>query len=474
MTVPTWSLEFIGSATVTLTTAPNQVRAWGVSGPAGNPVTTESVEIRRLPGSTPATIYDHLQDVVSKLNLFFAEARARMHDPRRAEVFIRWKDASAATQWRSPVADGNIEYNPLTLGPLWRDDTLLATVTYTRANYWEHVSETAVPLENGNEATPGTPQTAAVPVFNNNDGTGATPAEQRNWVKILAANVVGDLPAPCRIQFENETAGTPRNRAHYIAHSCWPDPANLATLFEAEDATGATPVPEAGNSGGDYASYTLTASEAAAFDWPLSDAQMEAFAGGWFVPFLRMRVGTLPASSTKARIQLIYQSLVLYQHDFQTTLSTSYNLQALPALQIPPAFLVADYQALGLRLALQRVGAGTFSLDYLMLLPAGDTLDEWSHGGYRVLEPSVTYGLAKDETLVDDGMSRPPSVHVLVGGDRVPAYHSPLDTQIRLWPGRDQRVYFLWDAADGTAGIARTAGVQMSYRPRVRGLPSTS
>lgn len=458
MTALTWVLALTdGTTTVTFTTAPKFVLEFPITGPSGQLTTTE--QFRYAEQVAAATALANVR-VIERL---LAQAKRYQEKFLGNPVYLQFTEFSGGDIYRSEILEGMVEWDRETLGGLYAGDAAIVTIVYTRLNFWEANTEAQLALVNGNEATPGTPTTDALPVFNCGDGLGTTPAENRDWVEIAAAAVGGDLPAPVRIEFENETAGTPRNDNHYIGHALLPDPDSLPHILEAENADGATPVVEAANSEGEYANYTLTSSEATAFTWTLTDAQMDAFGGSRVQPFIRLRVATLFASATKLRLQLIYQSLVIWQQRFQTTMNLTDNLQMVGSpIQIPPDFLGADLQSLGLRLTATRAAGGTLSVDYLKLMP----LDSFAR-----LTPKVTYGLAKDETLVIDGISHPPRTYILVGGDKVGQYTPGYGVApLHVWPNALQRFYFAWDSTDGTSSIAKTAGVKIFYRPRRRTL----
>jgi hypothetical protein len=101
-------------------------------------------------------------------------------------------------------------------------------------------------------------------------------------------------------------------------------------------------------------------------------------------------------------------------------------------------------------------GGGSVSLDFLALLP----LD-----GYRKLEPRG-YGLGYNARLVDDMIEGYVYTDGWATSGKTPHYLGFGDP-IRLWPGRDQRLYFYADKNTGVPDIDQTWSVRAYYRPRV-------
>lgn len=370
------------------------------------------------------------------------------------QVYAQYVDYSGAETWRSEIVGGRAQEDPRTLDLHWKNDLLVFTLAWERLNFWE-APEAEVYKLNGNEAVPGTPATGALNIFNNNDGTGATPNIRRDYVHLAADAIRGDLPAACRIEFINTTAGTPRNRHLYISHSLLPDPANLVHMLEGE--AGGASTGEAGNSGAAYSRHALLTSETTAYTWALTTAQLNAFGGNCFAVFARFRA--LVPSSTKLRLKLNWQATTFWQADSQVTPNTTDYLQQIGTIYLPPAILGNDHADLDLVLTATRASAANLDLDYLLFLP----LD-----GFRKPEAKIAYGLEQNATLVVDGISRPSRIYTLHTAERVPDYSNRTDgtPPILLYPGEVQRLIFAWDAADGTALPARTATVRMYYRPK--------
>ena len=445
-----------GTTTVTLTTAPYKSLDWPVAGPARSATTTESLRIRAVQ-AVATTLTD-----IRVIETMFEQARQRWEGgaPRLLipAVYLRWTETAAGTQYRSEILEGQVDYDPSFFGPMWLRDIEAFTLVYTRLNFFEG-PEDEIALENGNEDVAGTQQTGGLEIFNNNEATGAAPNRMVNHVLINAAEVVGDLPSPCRIEIINTVAGTPRSRNHYIGHSVWPTPASLDWYLEAEDGTGGVDTADVTASGDVFVRYALTDTEATAITWAVTEAQLDAFGSNWYV--VLMRLNAVAASTTKVRLKLQYQSTTFWQQEKQTTLDVTNFLQEIGIINFDPNGTGADRQPVDLILTATRASAANLDIDYLMFMP----LD-----GYRKLVAKIAYGIEQSATLVDDMITRPSTVYVLRSSKRLGDYYTAQQgaPPIMLYPGRDQLLLFAWDAADGTALPARTATARLYYRPRRR------
>lgn len=459
MTTPAWTFTFYdGTTTVTFEVVE---RTFGFDpGPANAPVVTSSFRAHLL--ATGADDIFDLLDTVRTVELMFTQARRYQTIYLGSRVFVQWKESASGDTWRSEILDGRIEYDKDTIGYFWQANELNFTIAITRRNYWEG-SETELPLANGNESVGGTPQLNGINVFNCDDASGSAPNKRVNYVEIAAAAVIGDLPAPPRLEFTNTYNNVTGDRNLHVCHSLLPDPANLVHLLEAEAATGGSGSADATCSGGNYQSNTLGGdSEQVLFTWTPNAAAWNAMGGNWFKVFARMR--TLPTGTTKVRLQVFAGATMFWQQPTQTTLDTTTYLQELGTVQLPPAYLAGSRYPMSIVLTGQKTGGLTLALDFLMVFPL-DAMREFIPKGA---------GLEYNARLVDDSILVPPRVytdsHSSAGmlPDYYPdAYQSEL---IMLYPGALQRLIFLWDATDKTAAIARTATVRLYYRPRRLGL----
>ena len=328
MTAFNWTLELSDTVTtIDFTVSPYELTDWTPSaGAVGEATVTGQLTVRLLQGVLTALTN------VRTIERLLRQARRYQETGLGNAVYLRFKEDTAADQYRSEILAGIVEFDRRVLGTHWRSDVLLLTLLYTRRNYWEG-PEAEVPLVNGNGSGMGGRK-----VFNYGDATGVSPNVKHNHVQIAAADVTGDLPANCRIELINNTIA-PRNRHHYVAHAILPDPANLTHILEGEDSTGGTDFVDANASGGDYTRFALGAAETDELTWALSTALLDALGDNWYKILCRFH--NLPSSSSEIRLKLMYQSTEFWRQDSMLTLGTSDFLQDLGNLRIEPTFLAA-------------------------------------------------------------------------------------------------------------------------------------
>ena len=95
------------------------------------------------------------------------------------------------------------------------------------------------------------------------------------------------------------------------------------------------------------------------------------------------------------------------------------------------------------------------NIDFIQLTPAD---------GYRELK-TASYDVPYEYRIIDDGIGEYLYVDDGAGADKagiMTGYGAP----IQVWPGRNQRLYFLMNPDE----IARTLSVKVFYRPRRRSL----
>jgi hypothetical protein len=387
-----------------------------------------------------------IRSTVDSLNRLFWAARLWQAEHAGAPVYVERQWETSGTWWRSEIVDGYCALGPNAFDTEIGNQKVTVIATYTRMNYWEG-AETQVSLTNGN----GTDNTSGLTVYNHDDsGTG-----HDNYVEITAAKVTGDLPAACRLEITNSTAGRALTNL-YLGHS-WQD-TTFTPVLEGESASGGTNTASASYSGGYYTTKAWSGSgETDLLTWSISAAQMAAAKGRYLLPLLVCK--SLPSGSVYFRWKLFSDGLTVWRgKQFIDSSAPSWgDVVPGPALRLSPWPITHDsLYAHSLVLTGQISGGSTFDLDYLMLMP----LD-----GYRYFELSYDFitstrrlvddGL-KGETYADNGSGSSKLANLITRGER-----------IKLMPNKLQRLYFLRQTATITPmNIADTATVKLWYRPR--------
>jgi len=406
----------------------------------------------RIQGSSSADLHAK----INAIRLAFEHAKRHKNDAQAAWFYYEVDNSSNA--WMSKLLDGDVIYDSK-LESTWRHYIVIATIIVERKPYWDAMDEIQVPLTNGN----GTNNTAGLTVFNHDDGGGASPNHHDNWVEIAAADVLGDLPGPTRLEILNTYASS-RLFVSWIGQN-WTDPANFDHIIEGEDSSTGTPhAGDSSSSGGAYMESSLASgAEATMFTWALTDSFLNTCWGQYYKIIVRFK-DSAPLFPIKYRIKLVYSGTTIWQSG-QVLLDTTrgYSVRDLFTLRLPP-WLLGQTNLTALTMIMtgqQNTGSPiSVNLDFEQITP----LD-----GYRMLE-CAGYGVVQNGRMIDDGLNEVAYIDNGAGDDKAGiliGYGNP----IALYPGKKQRLYFLMHSSTSQlAEIARTISVKLFYHPRRRTL----
>lgn len=389
-----------------------------------------------------------LRSKITAIRLAFEHAQRHKDDALAAWLY--YDVDSSGDAWMTKLLGGSVIYNDK-LDRNWRQNKVVATIIVERKPYWDQLDEVQIPLTNGN----GTNNTSGLTVYNHDDA-GTSPAHD-NWVSIAAADVLGDMQGPTRLEILHNYA-TRRLYTVWIGQN-WTDPANFLHILEGESSTTGTETDDSGSSNGHYMRKSLSSGgEADMFTWTLSDAFLAACQGRYYKILVRFP-GT-PPQTVKFRIQLQYAVTHIWQSG-QVSFDTSRALQIrdLFTLRLPP-WLLGQTNLDELTMIMtgqQNTGYPVnVDIDFLQITP----LD-----GYRMLE-CAGYGVTLNNRMIDDGFNGVAYIDDGSGGNRA-GYLVGYGEQIKLYPGKAQRLYFLMHSASGNiAEIDRTIVVKLYHRPR--------
>ena len=391
-------------------------------------------------------------DLRSKINgirMALEHAKAHKNDALAAYLYYDVSDSGDA--WMSKLLSGQILYDSK-LDHRWRESKAKVSIILEHKPYWDTVDETQVPLTNGN----GTNDTSGLAIFNHDDGGGASPNHHDNWATIAAADVLGDLPGPTRLEITNAFV----DHLLYIVWigQNWTDPDNFTHILEGEASSTGSEQDDEGSSGAHYMRYALgSGSEAEMFTWALSAAYLNACKGNYYKIMARF-----PASAptnVKLRLKLEYNVTTVWQSGL-TTIDTSSATQIkdLFTMRLPP-WLLGQTDLAGLSLIMSGYqstgGPVNVDLDFLQVTP----LD-----GYRQLK-CAGYGVAQNERMVDDAFRE--CKYIDDGADAKAGILLGFGSPIHLYPGKKQKLYFLLHSnIMNHAEIDRKITIKLFYHPR--------
>jgi hypothetical protein len=394
---------------------------------------TESVSVV-LAGSSSAVIGQ-----VRAIEALFPVEEAQRR-PASDKLYVQYRQEKTGDVYRSEVLAGRVEWSSSLFSAGLASGAVEVTIIWQRRWFWEDTTLRDVPLSNGN----GSNVTNGLIIWNHDDsGTG-----HDNWVSIGAAAVGGVIPAPAQI--EMETLQDIWLDKMYIGHNVQAAPTSLNVILEGENSVqGGSNQADANASNGAWrlVSWSGSINNAVIFQWNLSASMLAQMKGSYFR--VLARISTVP-SNAYVTVSLRWPTdflLTTISSTQEVAIQNAY-LQDWGLLQIPN---LTNTVGLALVVAIRSATSGTISLDFLQLTPV-DSWRQWYQMGYQ---------LESGDTYVDDGER--------VWIQDSSGYQYPLivadGKPIMLWPGRNQRLYFL---ANGSINMYPQwrFKVKVKYRPR--------
>lgn len=334
--------------------------------------------------------------------------------------------------YRSEILSARVEWPNTPQTKMLQGGATEITIVWKRRWYWECVTES--------EATNG-----AVSVDNY-----AQFGVASNVLEIDGSRVGGVIPAATRIVITNNNGAALQVGDVFVGHDAFGDLDNNAMhVAEAEEAGGS--VSDGTCSGGAYKSYSMGST------WgEIGTYAKQLPAGRRFVAFIRLAQGA--GVGTYLQLQLVTGAVT-------TLLREGPQVQAQGILLQAGEFVWPDLgderTIAALRLLAKNASGGNVATDFIMLMPADSFL--W----LRAIRQSSYYTIANNDQVVYDGIARRAYFHTY--GESAYAGKQALLTargEILLWPGRDQRLYFLQRSMENSHAIDTNLSVRVYYRAR--------
>jgi hypothetical protein len=402
---------------------------------------TETAEIMVL-GSNALDAQARAESIVR----LFEQARFRQSYQDMPRLYLYFSLDSDARTWRSEILYARVEAGedlmramPQALVPL--------RIHWTRRFFWETTDLIELRL-----ASHDSPLAATGGKIIHNHTSVTTTTSFGNWVTIAANQVQGVLPTPAKIQMTN-TTGSPQNYVNFYIANNTLSYSNLHHVIEGENATSGSQVTDATCSSNAAMSFTFSGTTIP--KWEISVAKLSQAAGRMMRILARFR--QLPISDA-------FLTPILYSGIGSTELIRGekilpprevggrYQLVDLGALPFPVGGYGTTYSAAVLGLLMSSTTSASVQIDFFQLFPSAN---------FRHLRQRGQQ-IAANDSIVDDGIEN--QQYSVEGGVNNPIF-SPRGDPILLWPGRAQRLYFLWDVGI-TSTIAQTFSVRIWHRPR--------
>lgn len=386
-------------------------------------------------------------DAISTIETLLRTARERSinQEPTRVSLYYQWDGRATVTYFE--IIDGTFRYpeDIMSVEQVVQYNGEVYTIVDCTLELVAHPysygispvdgTPTEIPLKNGN--TSGSYVTGGVTVYNQDDSD----AGQDNWVDILGSDVIGDAPSITIIEITGVSTGGPPQRiaiGHRIEST--PMPAHILeeSAFTESAEVEATPLTGSGYSGGSADIYDFdNVNQVSLGYWTIQDSHVY---GGQ--PYRAVAVAALGYPfDTDMNYQLRLtlpadENTIFYQTDWVSPLVEE-NYLDFGVIVLPPFKGITSVADLRLNLYGFRKFTGTsqFSIDYLYLLPIRE--------GYRVLQNRVTSTSGGfGDKFVDNNWES--IQYAEDGGDRLGIIDG-LFSPIRLIPGKNQRLYFLFN-----------------------------
>lgn len=445
-----------GSTTVALASGDYRIARYKPDTPDEGAEEISETAVIQVTGATLAALQANLKAIQTALE----HARLFQDGKTYLPVYVQFQGSGESLLWQSEVLAGRVVLPDTALQADWANLELEVAVIWTRRAIWEAASWIAVPLTNGN----GTNQTGGLNIYNCNDGSGSSPNKRNNYATIAAADVLGDLPGPVKLQF----AVPAEVKNIYIGLQANLNGTGLVQPWaEAEDFTFSptygTETADADYSGGNYLSYHHLDTLPTHRSTISLLANLSAYSGSAYRFFVRwndaLTGNPLAANSLRSRF-----SVADGAWDMQNT-SEVYNgaklLEPIGDLFLPPSRLwlpSGTLKSFLLSFSFYSELELLIALDCFFWLPLDSYIQLGSDQLYwttpDAYNPLLTYAEGLDKKLY---------ATYLDGSSPVNYFDRVYGAGLFLYPGVDQRMHFLF--GDDTP-ITATTSVQCWYKPR--------
>lgn len=303
----------------------------------------------------------------------------------------------------------------------------------------------------------GTEVTDGLQIDNRADGNG------QNWCWAAGENLLGDLPAPMRIQLRHDlTSGA--NLDQIIIG--WGSGSELAlAALEGEMADSLLNFGVVMNASCHAGAYGLVQWDniqaIRVLSWVLPGSLFSGMAGRQLRPLIRLvnPAGLRPETWLSWKL---YHGSLVFQSAAQQ-LSLERELQLLPMICLPTlSNSEVPWNDLRLELHAQNRNPGTTHL-------AVDAVFLFFTDGWRQFTALPDGELAFGQTLIDQCDQQQPYIHLAQTQKNQHAYQV-LGNGLWLVPGQDHVLQLLFDTGDQMP-VTMSCHVQLEYQPRVRMLP---
>ena len=367
-------------------------------------------------------------------------------------IYVTVLPDGEATEWRSEILAAAMEPDQDALR-IWGNIKEIVRITITRRNFWEDMTERYPTIDNyhGVSTLVAGLYPSGLTVDNQQS---ATPSLKTNSVRIPAAQVTGDLPAPAKIKLKNSTGSAQNYRQFIFWNNAYALPTvnNYAYLLEGEAAlTGYSGSAVADSSCEAGSRWDLTFTDNGEVRLTLSGNVTQAFGSRPIHVLARFKSFSSDIYA-KAEVWAAGGTVALTPWVQERLLSNAALIQDLGT--IITSTRATNNDQLQLAIKLRGSGSKSVSLDFIHL--AGPD-------GFRLISmPDGSFGT--NDALIDDGIDE--QTYLLWNDTNRAPTLIPYGKPILLYPNVDQRMSVLW--AGTSYDINWSSTLTLYYRPRKR------
>jgi hypothetical protein len=457
-----------GGTTVTLYTETRRVKNYSLVGP-GHTVTQYGQSAMRDGSEVSGISYVNVDEIVDVRiqagtradNILAIESLERLvvltkeyaNTHRGNKTYLHFSPIGGTVR-QSEILDLRVELDPDTLR-YWNTLNVIGTISFTRRFYFEAVSPVGMTV-----VSPLSGSVAYGSYANLRNIPGS------NHLHIAAAQVAGILETPPFIELKSNFASAMAIRTLYMWINIYNDPSNYNPLLEIEAGSvqhGGAPVADGGMSGGTYVEWAganaLNSTHSVLWRSAVIDATMAArMKGDSFTIMANMWDVTNLANDPTIQVKITRTTdyNVIWEGDLiRLGASLMMDLGDIP---LPPVGAgVAPLGPFYIELwGSTAVGTSEIGIDYLYVVPAR---------GKRILKQGAG-NLPVGHSIYDNGYDK-----LLYAGKADDAAVGVSQTwygigePIKLKPGMDARIYFLWDE-EPYYNTTHTLQARLAYKDR--------
>ncbi len=402
----------------------------------------EKIEIQL--NGTPSNI----QDALINLDLIALRALAYSAGEYTYPQYLRFQPYGGGSYYYALISEIHITQTPSAYLSHYKG-SMIVELFYTRPNYFDG-TQFQLPLTGraGSEVTGG------IQIVNHTDSD----ALDGSTLRVNAGDVAGGLPAPLRLEIQNNTAGSAWYRL-LIGAFHHPTYTGEDIFFcQTADMVGGSSSPSPTAISGAYRTLTFTTSTFATFlTHSITSGEIASLAGRSFRPVLNLYTAHA-YSDLHMRLMLRYSTFALHYSE-AVYCDPNYQYVIFPPVQLPPNQILREVSPQWIDVCVQGLreggAAATIYADQLMLLPVDYSL---------IFDQFIPLTGVTDKLIYDAhlGLS-----NVRYAGLYECVSHIRQGDPLLVFPNQNTRLFFNFYDGSNNLPIDHTAIVKAYYRPRL-------